>query len=239
MNINIEMLGVFDRLNRNSLIDILDISLDNLELVTSGAPNWWIDGNNLFYSSIPGAKFPDKFISKGNDSYDLPKNTLFISHIDPIPSCLLWGHDCVIYLGKRLRLPTSGIVCANGAHVAIFDDVRATNNLRIDARNNGFVYLLGDCLIGPDVRIDTDDKHAILDAATKLRVNQRGGTVIVNKHVWLARGVSLMGGANIGSHSVIGASSIVKKTVPEGCVVVGAPGKIVRKGITWTEDDVI
>lgn len=238
MTSNVAMLALYERLNRNFPIEMSDLSLDNLELITNGAPDWWINGNNLFYSSVPETIFPDKYIKRENSDV-LPKNTIFISHVNPIPTCLLWGSDCMIYLGKKVRLPTSNIVCANGSHVAILDDVRATNNLRIDARNNGFVHLMGDCLIGPDVRIDTDDKHAILDAVTKMRVNQRGGTVIVNKHVWLARGVSLMGGANIGSNSVIGACSIVKKSVPEGCVVVGAPGKIVRKGITWTEEDLI
>jgi acetyltransferase-like isoleucine patch superfamily enzyme len=46
---------------------------------------------------------------------------------------------------------------------------------------------------------------------------------------WLGWGVAVMPGVTIGKNSVIGAHSVVNKDVPDYCVAVGAPAKVVKK----------
>jgi maltose O-acetyltransferase len=47
--------------------------------------------------------------------------------------------------------------------------------------------------------------------------------------VWIGQRAIIMPGLKIGSHTVIGAGSIVTKDVPEGAVVAGIPARIINE----------
>ncbi len=53
-------------------------------------------------------------------------------------------------------------------------------------------------------------------------------TVNIGEGSWLGRNVCILG-ANVGKHCVIGANSVVNKSIPDYCVAVGAPAKIVKR----------
>lgn len=48
-------------------------------------------------------------------------------------------------------------------------------------------------------------------------------------NVMVCAGAKIIGNVTVGDNSIIGASSIVLKNVPENCTVVGVPGKIVKE----------
>lgn len=54
------------------------------------------------------------------------------------------------------------------------------------------------------------------------------GEVEIGDGSWLGENVCIMG-AKIGKNCIIGANSIVKNNIPDYCVVVGCPGKIVKR----------
>jgi acetyltransferase-like isoleucine patch superfamily enzyme len=45
---------------------------------------------------------------------------------------------------------------------------------------------------------------------------------------WLGENVCVIG-ASIGKNSVIGANSVVTKNIPDYCVAVGSPAKVIKK----------
>jgi serine O-acetyltransferase len=51
----------------------------------------------------------------------------------------------------------------------------------------------------------------------------------IQDNVFIYAGAKIIGKVNIGSNSKVGANSVVIKSVPENCTVVGVPAKIVRK----------
>lgn len=53
--------------------------------------------------------------------------------------------------------------------------------------------------------------------------------VMIGEGAWLGHGVVVCPGVTIGRNAVIGANSVVREDVPEGCVAVGAPARIVRR----------
>lgn len=53
--------------------------------------------------------------------------------------------------------------------------------------------------------------------------------VIIGNNVWIGEGVCIMPGVNIGEGCVIGAHSIVTKDIPDYCIAIGSPAKIVKK----------
>lgn len=55
------------------------------------------------------------------------------------------------------------------------------------------------------------------------------GNIIIGNDVWTGRGVTILSGVEIGDGSIIGAGAVVAKSVPPYSVVVGNPGKVVKK----------
>lgn len=53
--------------------------------------------------------------------------------------------------------------------------------------------------------------------------------VKVEDNVWIGGGAIILPGVTIGRNSVIGAGSIVNKSIPENCVAVGNPCRIIRQ----------
>ncbi|WP_157080641.1 acyltransferase [Methylobacterium variabile] len=90
-----------------------------------------------------------------------------------------------------------------------------------------------DCLIAENTNLSTSHVHKILDLATGERLNPPGD-VVLEDHVWSAGSVSLWGGAHVGRDSIIGRGSFVsKQRFPPNSLIVGAPARVVREGVTW------
>jgi len=56
----------------------------------------------------------------------------------------------------------------------------------------------------------------------------RGGPIKIGDDCWIGRGVMITGNVTIGSGSVIGANSVVTRSIPEMSVAVGAPARVIR-----------
>lgn len=56
------------------------------------------------------------------------------------------------------------------------------------------------------------------------------GMVTIGEGSWIGSGAVIIQGINIGKWCTIGAASVVISDVPDGCTVVGNPGKIIKKG---------
>jgi serine O-acetyltransferase len=54
---------------------------------------------------------------------------------------------------------------------------------------------------------------------------------IIGDNVYIAAGVRIIGNVKIGNNIIIGANSVVVKDIPDGCIVAGVPGKIIKRGI--------
>ena len=53
-------------------------------------------------------------------------------------------------------------------------------------------------------------------------------TPIIGDNVWICPNCVVFGGINIGNNVVIGAGTILNKSVPDNCTVVGNPVRIVK-----------
>ena len=87
-------------------------------------------------------------------------------------------------------------------------------------------------MLSGDITMDVSDMHSILDVETGERINPPQD-IEIGDHVWLAHGVRIMKGAQIGQHSVIGSRSMVLGVIPAHSLAVGAPARVMRAGITW------
>lgn len=53
---------------------------------------------------------------------------------------------------------------------------------------------------------------------------------VIGDHVTIYAGAKVLGPIRIGNNVIVGANAVVVKNVPDDCVVVGIPAKIVRRG---------
>lgn len=89
------------------------------------------------------------------------------------------------------------------------------------------------CMFSRDIEVRATDVHGIYDRETGVRLNPPA-PVVVGDRVWVAAKATLSKGTVIRDDSVVGAMSFLNRAYDEPNVVIaGAPGRIVRRNITW------
>lgn len=69
-----------------------------------------------------------------------------------------------------------------------------------------------------------DDKHMPILSQGVDKISP----VLIKQGAWLGQSVVVCPGVTIGKNSVIGANSVVTKSIPDYCVAAGAPAKVIR-----------
>lgn len=116
--------------------------------------------------------------------------------------------------------------------VNIADKVTCTNDCLITTAEGITVSIEQDCMLASEIQIRADDGHPIFDVHSGKRVNMPR-SVSIGPHAWIGGRTAILSGAQIGEGSVIGFGSVVKGKIPNNCIAVGVPAKVVRKDIAW------
>ncbi|MEZ5322619.1 MAG: acyltransferase [Microthrixaceae bacterium] len=125
-----------------------------------------------------------------------------------------WGPDHaglgprVLVIGDRCLIGRGSSVVAHRS-IEIGDDVWTGHNVHITDMNHGYEDL--------EVPIS--------------RQNQPEAPVRIGSGSWLGHNTVVLPGVTIGEHVVVGAGSIVTSDLPDRCVAVGVPARVVRR---WT-----
>ena len=83
-----------------------------------------------------------------------------------------------------------------------------------------------DCFIGPNVSIYTACHST--DPVERNSRREWAKPVTIGDNVWIGGSVTSLPGVTIGSNVTIGAGSVVVKDIPDGCVAVGNPCRVVK-----------
>lgn len=146
----------------------------------------------------------------------------------------------MISFGKEL---TTGVGCRIEAFIA---DENKSVKLRLGNRiqMNDYVHIsaIYSIDIGDDVLIashvfisdsshgsyngDDNDSNPIVPPIKRY---YPVASVIIGNRVWIGEGVIIMPGTFIGQGSIIGAHSVVKGTIPDNCIAVGTPIRIIKR----------
>jgi len=73
---------------------------------------------------------------------------------------------------------------------------------------------------------EASNKHLYLPPAMRPLVSK--GAVVIKKNVWIGDGVCIMPGVTIGENCIIGANSVVTKSIPHNSVAAGIPCKVIK-----------
>jgi acetyltransferase-like isoleucine patch superfamily enzyme len=145
--------------------------------------------------------------------------------------------DCdngVCEIGSHRKVPTlkATIRVGQDAAVLIGDDVSMTDTCGMSAVEGATIRIGDDVMFASENQLRADDGHPIFDVTTGRRVNP-AQDITIGDHVWVGLRAVLLGGATVGSGSVIGLGSIVTGKVPNNCIAVGGPARVVRRNVAW------
>ncbi len=114
--------------------------------------------------------------------------------------------------------------CDYGCNIFIGENFFANFNLTIldEAR----VTIGDNVFIGPDVSIYTACHP--LDPASRNAGVQWAEPVTIGNNVWIGGKTVILPGVTIGSDTVIGAGSVVTRSIPSSVVAAGNPARVIR-----------
>ena len=136
--------------------------------------------------------------------------------------------------GFNLRIDADPINNKFDKFVLTFgNNVEVNDYVHIGAVEN--VYIGNDVLIASKVFI-SDHNHGSysgkLQSSPELKPSERNivsSPIIIEDNVWIGELVSILPGVTIGKGSIIGANSVVSKSIPPNCIAVGIPAEIIKK----------
>ena len=99
-------------------------------------------------------------------------------------------------------------------------------NFNFTVLDEALVTIGDDCFIGPNVSIYTACHST--DPIERNSRREWAKPVTIGDNVWIGGSVTILPGVTIGRNVTIGAGSVVVKDIPDGCVAVGNPCRVVK-----------
>jgi len=138
-----------------------------------------------------------------------------------------------IYLGNNVFVAEGAVLAA--AKLTNTGQPRLSIGDRCSLGRNNHIYATGNLTLEPDVLTASnvyiaDNSHSFdaIDLAVRDQPVRQLEEVTIGTGSWLGQNVCIIG-ASVGKGCVIGANSVVLSDVPDYCVAVGAPARVVRR----------
>ena len=122
------------------------------------------------------------------------------------------GKDKVLLFGDNIEIN-------DYVHISAGEKIVIGNNVLIASK-----VFISDINHGNYTGIDQDNPMSIPNSralSTK--------SIEIKDNVWIGEGVCIMSGVTIGFGCIIGASSVVTKSIPDYCIAVGTPAKVIKR----------
>jgi acetyltransferase-like isoleucine patch superfamily enzyme len=125
-----------------------------------------------------------------------------------------------------------GVRLGQDATVSIGNNVTCTGVCIVSAVEGVTVTIGDDVMLSSENQLRGDDGHPVFDVHTGTRVNP-ARSITLGNHVWLGLRAAVLAGGEVGEGSVIGFGSVVTGRIPNNCIAVGSPARVVRRDVAW------
>ena len=145
-----------------------------------------------------------------------------------------YGSDCCMELGSNTHLGKIHIIIAQGAYFKI-GSRSSFEGLYAVLYESGQITIGEDCMFSQNIQVWQTDTHPIFDRKTGKRIN-KSRNIIIGDHVWIGANATLLGGARIGSGSIVGMNGVTSSQFPPNVIIAGNPARVVREDVVWAND---
>ena len=143
------------------------------------------------------------------------------------------GHNFTLasgFLSNLIGLYQRSIIFArNGGRIIIGNNVSMSG---ITLYSFTSIIIGDNVLVGANTKIIDSDFHPIDPKDRLVNPDDKEKTIskeiVIDNNVFIGCNVLILKGVHIGKNSVIGAGSVVTKNIPENCIAVGNPAKVVK-----------
>ena len=164
----------------------------------------------ISYPSARLIRFPFDIRNKQLINFGSRLTTGFGCRIEVHPNKLT--NEKVIMFGNNVEI-NDYVHIAAGEKIVIGDNVLIASKVFISDLNHG------------NYKGENPDNPLSAPNSRELSTNP----IIIKDNVWIGEGVCIMPGVTIGFGCVIGALSVVTKDIPDYCIAVGSPAKVIKK----------
>jgi acetyltransferase-like isoleucine patch superfamily enzyme len=116
--------------------------------------------------------------------------------------------------------------------IIIGNNVTSTADLQIAAQSE--ITIEDDIMFASNIHIN-DALHGSENANEPYKYQKisRIAPILIKRGCWIGQNVVILPGVTVGKYSIIGANSVVTKSVPDRCIAVGSPAKVMKR---WDEN---
>ena len=123
---------------------------------------------------------------------------------------IFYGGDICCFKDSCLELGSG--FCNSNVKIRCAKSIKIGNNVKISH----------------DVTIMDTDAHSI-----EYEGYEQTKPIVIGDNVWIGTRVTILKGVRIGNGAIIGAGSVVTRDIPENCIAVGVPARIIRENVSW------
>lgn len=111
------------------------------------------------------------------------------------------------------------LIIRQGSRIGDYNHIYATGSIIIE-----------ECVLTANFVYISDNLHgySLIDKPIYKQPIKQLKKVVIGEGCWLGEHVCVIG-ASVGKHSVIGANSVVTHDIPDYCVAVGSPARIIKR----------
>lgn len=163
-------------------------------------------------------------------------------------NCVIHGYlglklasDSIVSIGDNFYLSSGnhinplarnvqGHICVNkGAKLVIGDNVGMSSPI-IWAHKS--IVIGNNVMLGANVTIMDSDAHSLIYLHRRElsvdKLHKADAEVVIEDDVFIGMNTIILKGITIGARSVIGAGSVVVKSIPAGCIAAGNPARVIK-----------
>jgi len=171
------------------------------------------------------------------------------------------GKNSTVIIHEPIYLHGCSVSIGNNSKIEIFSSSYNISNLHMSATKNSEIIIgenfsccgctienhdesnlkvmIGkDCMFSYGIHIRVSDGHSIYQSNNSKIINRPQNGVKIGDHVWIGMNCTILKDVSIQSNSVVGACSLVNKSVnKENVIIAGMPAKIIREDINWSRNN--
>ncbi|MFJ8069629.1 acyltransferase [Peribacillus sp. NPDC096447] len=218
-----------------SVFNILKVGIDSMEIISNilhkPETNNEIHfiGNTEDEISFVNSKI--KFLGNGN--------RLIIERGSKFKNVTLNfnGNNSLIIIGKSNRNATMSVSVWNDNTFFLGRNYSFNGLARFILSEQKNLFIGDDNMFSSGVVVRLADPHLIYDVTTQKRINPTK-SVYLGDHIWIGQDVMILKGVEVGTGSILGAKSLVAKSIPSNVAAAGSPARVVRKNVFWARPSV-